>query len=78
MTSRLPYARLSEFYDVGWGDFAESSLPFVTTTLKDYGVQKGRILELACGTGILAIHLAKVGHTILGLDRSPEMVALAR
>jgi len=78
MTSRLPYARLSEFYDVGWGDFAESSLRFVTTTLKEYGVKKGRILELACGTGILAIHLAKAGHTVLGLDRSPGMVALAR
>lgn len=78
MTSRLPYARLSEFYDVGWGDFAESSLRFVASTFKDHGIQAGSILELACGTGILAIHLASTGHTVLGLDRSPEMVALAR
>lgn len=75
--NRLPYSRLSEFYDVGWGDFAESSRRFVATTLEGHGIHAGRVLELACGTGILAIHLSRAGHTVLGIDRSPEMVALA-
>ena len=75
--NRLPYSRLSEFYDNGWGDFAESSQRFVATTLDKYGVRGGKILEVACGTGILAIHLARAGYTVLGIDRSPEMVALA-
>lgn len=75
--NHLPYSKLSEIYDIGWGDFAESSQRFVATTLQGYGVEAGSILELACGTGILAIHLARSGHVVLGIDRSPEMVAIA-
>lgn len=74
---RIPYSKLAEVYDVGWGDFAESSQMFIQRTLEDYGIESGRILELACGTGIVAIHLARAGHIVLGIDRSPEMVALA-
>jgi len=75
--NRIPYSKLSEFYDLGWGDFAESSQTFIETTLAREGIQSGRILELACGTGILAMHLARLGHVVVGLDRSPEMIAIA-
>lgn len=74
---RMPYSKLAEFYDVGWGDFAESSQAFIQRTLSDYGVKSGSILELACGTGILAIHLARSGYDTLGIDRSPEMISIA-
>ena len=74
---RKPYSKLAEVYDVGWGDFAESSQTFIERTLADYGVKSGRILELACGTGSLAIHLARSGHVVQGIDQSPEMVAIA-
>ena len=74
----VPYSKLAAHYDSGWGDFAESSREFVLNTLLDYGVEAGRILELACGTGILAIHLARAGHAVVGIDRSPEMIAYAR
>ena len=37
-----------------------------------------RILELACGTGIIAIDLARAGHYVTGLDISPKMLAVAR
>ncbi|MCK5246474.1 methyltransferase domain-containing protein, partial [Candidatus Bipolaricaulota bacterium] len=74
---RTPYAKLAAHYDHGWGDFAESCQTFVLETLSGYGVKSGRILELACGTGILAIHLARSGYVVLGIDRSPEMVSIA-
>jgi SAM-dependent methyltransferase len=74
---RAPYTKLAAHYDLGWGDFAESSQTFVQDTLLDYGVESGRILELACGTGILAIHLARSGHAVVGIDQSPEMIAIA-
>lgn len=35
------------------------------------------IMELACGTGIIAVQLAKQGHTVTGVDLSSEMLALA-
>jgi len=37
----------------------------------------GPILELGCGTGRIAIPLAQDGHDVVGLDRSPAMLARA-
>jgi ubiquinone/menaquinone biosynthesis C-methylase UbiE len=38
----------------------------------------GTVLEIACGTGRVAIRLAKDGVKIVGLDLSPEMIAVAK
>jgi SAM-dependent methyltransferase len=38
----------------------------------------GRILEIACGTGRVAIPLARAGANITGLDVSPAMLSIAR
>jgi SAM-dependent methyltransferase len=36
------------------------------------------LLELACGTGRVTIPLARAGHTVVGVDISEEMLAIAR
>ncbi|MBE0636014.1 class I SAM-dependent methyltransferase [Candidatus Bipolaricaulota bacterium] len=72
-----PYSKLAQVYDIGWGDFAESCQSFMSETLSSYGIVSGKLLELACGTGILATHLARLGHVVLGIDRSPEMIEVA-
>jgi len=38
----------------------------------------GPILELAVGTGRLAVPLARAGHTVTGVDRDPAMLERAR
>jgi SAM-dependent methyltransferase len=38
----------------------------------------GTVLDLACGTGRLLLPLLRDGHRVVGLDRSPEMLAAAR
>jgi ubiquinone/menaquinone biosynthesis C-methylase UbiE len=38
----------------------------------------GEVLELACGTGLTMIHLAKQGIEITGVDIEPEMLKYAR
>lgn len=35
------------------------------------------IMELACGTGKIAVELAKKGHQVTGVDLSDEMLSLA-
>jgi len=38
----------------------------------------GSVLELACGTGRVAIRLARSGVSVVGLDLSPHMLEIAR
>jgi SAM-dependent methyltransferase len=35
----------------------------------------GRVLELGCGTGRVALHLARRGHQVVGLDSEAELLA---
>ncbi len=36
---------------------------------------KGSLLDLGCGTGRVALHLARRGHEVVGLDVDPELIA---
>ena len=36
------------------------------------------ILDIGCGTGSLSVILARLGHTVTGIDLSPSMISLAR
>ncbi len=38
----------------------------------------GPVLELGCGTGRVAVHLAAEGHVVIALDRSPALLAELR
>ncbi|MGB0387558.1 MAG: class I SAM-dependent methyltransferase [Ardenticatenaceae bacterium] len=40
--------------------------------------QPAKILDLACGPGLYASRLARLGHTCLGIDYAPAAIAYAR
>jgi SAM-dependent methyltransferase len=40
--------------------------------------QGGRVLELACGSGRIALPLAHAGHEVVGVDLAPDMLARLR
>lgn len=63
-----------ETYDLECDSFAEDR-PFMEEWARSIG---GPLLDLACGTGRMAIHLALLGHEITGVDVVPEMIARAR
>lgn len=46
--------------------------------LKDYNINSGIIVDLACGTGTITAMLASDGYDITGIDISSEMLAVAR
>jgi SAM-dependent methyltransferase len=39
---------------------------------------RGRVLDVGCGPGHVALHLASLGADVVGLDLSPEMIRVAR
>jgi SAM-dependent methyltransferase len=73
-----PYKRLSQFYDVDWGDFSRQYVDLINELLQERNLVQARILDIACGTGILAICLAECGHVVHGIDNSPEMISIAK
>ncbi|MDG4801010.1 class I SAM-dependent methyltransferase [Micromonospora sp. WMMD980] len=44
----------------------------------DTGVRGPRVLDVGCGTGELALALARLGHDVTGVDLSPVAIALAK
>lgn len=62
------------WHDVECGSYA-ADLPLWEELAERQG---GRVLELGCGTGRVALHLARRGHEVIGLDRDPELLAALR
>lgn len=63
------YASLLSFgQDPRWRRFLVSRIPHDAL----------RVLDVATGTGAVALELVRRGHTVVGIDQSPDMLAVAR
>ncbi len=64
--------RLVDFYDLdnGWGDDTRSCLHLSQSV--------STVLDLGCGTGLLATAIAERGALVTGVDPAPAMLAIAR
>ena len=74
----MPYEALASAYDrltndVPYGEI----LKFYRRLWTAYGLEPASAVDLACGTGSMALLLAKEGMYVLGVDRSEEMLTLA-
>ena len=69
---------LAYIHDAGFGHFATNAAPLLLEGLRRQGLDSGLIIDLGCGSGILAEAISAAGYAVLGIDISPAMVAMAR
>ncbi|MFF0309015.1 class I SAM-dependent DNA methyltransferase [Streptosporangium sp. NPDC004379] len=79
--TRTAYDAIVDRYaEFAGAKFAE--MPLVRAMLTPFaelvGASGGRVADLGCGPGHVTAHLSTLGLDVLGVDLSPEMVALAR
>ena len=76
ITTREGYDRWAPFYDEPGNQLLDIEQPIVLEILDSLSV--GVALDAACGTGRHTAYLATLGHKVIGVDTSPEMLARAR
>ena len=67
-------ADLARIHDEGFGDFARAAACELLQHLHGGGL----IAELGCGTGITSQIFCANGYDVIGIDISPDMLAIAR
>lgn len=73
-----PFGNYSQYYDLLYADkdYAGETR-YVVESLARFGRPSGSILEFGSGTGRHGRLLTESGYTVFGIERSPEMVAIA-
>jgi SAM-dependent methyltransferase len=69
---------LAYIHDVGHADFALDSAPGILDILECGGIGDGLVVDLGCGTGLLARELIDAGYDVFGVDISEAMIEIAR
>jgi len=76
ITTREGYDRSAPFYDEPGNQLLDIEQPVVREILDS--LSSGVALDAACGTGRHTAYLASLGHKVIGVDTSPEMLERAR
>ena len=82
LVSSDPIAKFKEAQKQGWAHFAPleaRTTPAAARLVKFAGVGAGqRALDVACGTGVVAITAARLGAKVFAIDLTPELLERAR
>jgi SAM-dependent methyltransferase len=77
-----PFAKFKAAQREAWSSFAPveiTTTPPAAKLVKFAQVKAGeRVLDVACGTGVVAVTAARRGANVAGLDLTPELLARAR
>ncbi|HYW42390.1 MAG TPA: class I SAM-dependent methyltransferase [Bryobacteraceae bacterium] len=71
-------ADLAYIHDTGFSDYIRGAAPGLLRILRQNGVAGGLVVDLGCGSGRWARELNRRGYGVMGIDRSPALVRLAR
>jgi SAM-dependent methyltransferase len=79
--TRDPYygADLAWIHHTGYAGHVENTQRGIVRRLREHGLAHGRrVLDVGCGSGLLARVLLAAGYDVCGIDASPAMIDLAR
>src|SRR5690242_5760952 len=81
-TTNDPFTTFKQAQRAGWAYFAPlQAMTSVSAAqlVKPARVSRGqRVLDVGCGTGVVAVSAARAGAKVTGLDLTPELLAEAR
>jgi cyclopropane fatty-acyl-phospholipid synthase-like methyltransferase len=70
---------LAWVHHTGYSQHVENIWPGIVRLLRDAGLGRGaRVLDVGCGSGLLARRLVDADFDVTGVDASPAMIELAR
>ena len=69
---------LAYVHDAGFTAFVRGAAPGILRLFRQQGIRGGFVVEVGCGTGVLAARLVEAGYRVLGIDVSPSMLRIAR
>lgn len=69
---------LAYVHDVGHGEHAKYAASFLLDQLKKQKIAAGLIVDLGCGSGILASIMSQQGYDVMGVDYSKALIDIAR
>jgi len=81
MSSAGIYDTVPDFgalYDAVPAYSARRDVEFYVAEAERRAPSGGAVMDLGCGTGRLLLPLARAGHSVIGVDRSPAMLARCR
>lgn len=75
----MSYSYFAQVYDLLTENVKYSErADYICSLLSDNGIDRGLLLDLACGTGSMSVELAKRGFEVTGVDLSAEMLSQAQ
>jgi SAM-dependent methyltransferase len=78
VSERFYSADLAHVHDAAFGEIARAGAAELIERLRRAGHHEGLVVDLGCGSGITAAALTQAGYDVLGVDVSPDLLALAR
>jgi SAM-dependent methyltransferase len=69
---------LAYVHDAGFGELARGAAAVVVEELRQAGRKDGLVVDLGCGSGILAAAVFDRGYDAHGIDLSPDLLQIAR
>lgn len=69
---------LAYIHDAGFGYLAKNAALMLIEELQRAGIQSGIVVDLGCGSGIMARMLHDAGYEVVGIDLSESLVEMAR